>query len=218
MGLVRTLPGINLSNDLILNANDSMLAGVSAANVVVQRDGVDASAAGRWPAGFQAATIVKGVHSFKTGFEARFASSEFRDDVDSNSWSTFPRVFGGETQYTLIQGINSANMPGLQGTAITGNVLAMRGLLTLLSGALAEVHQLYWLGSAQRLDRFDETSGEMFSSCLAPGPLTPVLESVSGSPNPKRSPCGWMLRTPSTIRSRPTRSSTSTAPTRLARF
>jgi hypothetical protein len=34
------------------------LAGVSAANVVVQRDGVDASAAGRWPAGFQAATIV----------------------------------------------------------------------------------------------------------------------------------------------------------------
>ena len=98
----------------------------------------------------------KGVHSFKTGFEARFASSEFRDDVDSNSWSTFPRVFGGETQYTPIQGISSSNMPGLQGTATTGNVLAMRGLLTLLSGSLAEVHQLYWLGSAQQLDRFED--------------------------------------------------------------
>jgi hypothetical protein len=58
MNLVRTLPGVNLANDLILSANDSKLAGISAANVVVQRDGVDASAAGRWPAGFQGATIV----------------------------------------------------------------------------------------------------------------------------------------------------------------
>src|SRR5688572_2451842 len=56
INLVRTLPGLNLSNNLILNANDSKLAGVSAANVTVQRDGVDASAAGRWAAGFQAAT------------------------------------------------------------------------------------------------------------------------------------------------------------------
>ena len=52
---VRTLPGLNLSNDLVLAANDSKLAGVSAANVNIQRDGVDASAAGRWPAGIQAA-------------------------------------------------------------------------------------------------------------------------------------------------------------------
>jgi hypothetical protein len=58
MGLVRTLPGINLSSDLINTANDSKLAGISAANVVVQRDGVDASGAGRWPAGFQGATVV----------------------------------------------------------------------------------------------------------------------------------------------------------------
>jgi hypothetical protein len=58
IGLVRTLPGVNLSNDLILSANDSKLAGISAANVVVQRDGVDASAAGRWAAGFQSATVV----------------------------------------------------------------------------------------------------------------------------------------------------------------
>src|SRR5499426_4574542 len=55
---VRTLPGLNLSNDLVLSANDSKLAGVSAANVNIQRDGADASAAGRWPAGMQAATII----------------------------------------------------------------------------------------------------------------------------------------------------------------
>jgi hypothetical protein len=97
----------------------------------------------------------KGVHTFKGGFDARFASSELKDDVDSNSWSTFARAFGGETQYTPIQGINTTNMPGIQGTATTGNVLAMRALLTLLSGSLAEIHQLYWLGSSQNLDKFD---------------------------------------------------------------
>ena len=64
----------------------------------------------------------RGVHNFKGGVEARFASSRLRDDVDSNSWSTFARAFGGETQYTPIQGITSTNMPGLQGTATTGNV------------------------------------------------------------------------------------------------
>src|SRR5262245_597288 len=58
LSLVRTLPGLNLAGDLVLNANDSKVAGVSAANAQVQRDGVDASAAGRWPAGFQGATIM----------------------------------------------------------------------------------------------------------------------------------------------------------------
>jgi len=97
----------------------------------------------------------KGVHTFKGGFEARYSRSELKDDVDSNSWSTYARAFGGETQYTPIQGINTTNMPGLQGTATTGNVLAARALLTLLSGSLAEIHQLYWLNSSQKLDKFD---------------------------------------------------------------
>ena len=67
-----------------------------------------------------------------------------------------PRVFGGETQYTPIQGITATNMPGIQGTSTTGNVLAMRSLLALLSGSIAEVHQMYWLGSAQNLNKFDD--------------------------------------------------------------
>ena len=101
-------------------------------------------------------TWSRGVHNFKGGVDARFASSQLRDDVDSNSWSTFARAFGGETQYTPVQGINSTNMPGLQGTATTGNVLALRSLLTLLSGSLSEIHQMYWLGSSQQLDKFDD--------------------------------------------------------------
>src|SRR5204862_2956899 len=101
-------------------------------------------------------TWSRGVHNFKGGVEARFTSSQLRDDVENNSWSTFARAFGGETQYTPIQGITSANMPGLQGTATTGNNLAMRSLLTLLSGSLSEIHQMYWLGSSQQLDKFED--------------------------------------------------------------
>src|SRR5215471_5110883 len=57
-GLIGTLPGINLSSDLVLGANNTMVAGVSAANVNIQGHGVDASASGRWPSGFQPATIM----------------------------------------------------------------------------------------------------------------------------------------------------------------
>jgi hypothetical protein len=98
----------------------------------------------------------RNAHSFKGGVEARFASSRLRDDVQANDFSAFLRAFGGETALAPIQGITPANIPGLQGTTTTGNNLAMRGLLTLLSGSLSRVTQLYWLGSADRLDRFDD--------------------------------------------------------------
>ena len=58
-GLVGTMPGITGINtiDQTLTANNDMVAGVSAAFVNITRDGVDASAAGRIPGGFQPATI-----------------------------------------------------------------------------------------------------------------------------------------------------------------
>ena len=58
-GLVGTMPGITGINtiDQTLTANNDMVAGVSAAFVNITRDGVDASAAGRNPGGFQPATI-----------------------------------------------------------------------------------------------------------------------------------------------------------------
>jgi hypothetical protein len=98
----------------------------------------------------------KGKHAFKGGVEARFSNSELKDDVENTTFSSFARAFGGETQYRPIQGINSTNMPGLAGTATTGNVRLMKSLLSLLSGSIAEVHQMYWLGSADRLNEFDD--------------------------------------------------------------
>jgi hypothetical protein len=58
LDLTRTLAGVNLSDDLILGANNTKLAGVSAANIQIQRDGVDASSAGRWPTGISSATVM----------------------------------------------------------------------------------------------------------------------------------------------------------------
>ena len=101
-------------------------------------------------------TWTKGKHSFKGGGELRFASSRFGDDVDGNNWSAYARAFGGETPLAPIVGIDSTRIPGLQGTSTTGNNVAMRSLLTLLSGSLSQVTQLNWLSSAQNLDRFTD--------------------------------------------------------------
>lgn len=98
----------------------------------------------------------RGTHSFKGGAEVRFAASKISEDVAGNDWSAFPRAHGGETPLAPIQGITSVNMPGLQGTSTTGNNYAMRSLLTFLTGSLRQVNQLYYVGSADRLDKFDD--------------------------------------------------------------
>jgi hypothetical protein len=99
---------------------------------------------------------IKGTHSFKGGAEVRFASSKISEDVAGNDWSAFPRAHGGETPLAPIQGISNTNMPGLQGTSTTGNNYAMRSLLAFLTGSLRQVNQLYYVGSADRLDKFDD--------------------------------------------------------------
>src|ERR1051326_3327277 len=58
LDLTRTMAGVNLSNDVILGANNTKLAGVSAANIQIQRDGVEASSSGRWPTGISSATVM----------------------------------------------------------------------------------------------------------------------------------------------------------------
>src|SRR5262245_38739885 len=98
----------------------------------------------------------RGVHAFKGGVEARISSSELSEDNSGNDWSIYSRGFGGETPLAPIQGITAANIPGLQGTSTTGNNVAMRGLLSLLTGSLARVTQLYWISSAQHLDTWDD--------------------------------------------------------------
>ncbi|PYS38943.1 MAG: hypothetical protein DMG14_15775 [Acidobacteria bacterium] len=97
----------------------------------------------------------RGTHAFKGGVEARFISSRYAADLDSNNFHSYAMGFGGEAPLTPITGINSTNMPGLAGTATAGNSFAMRGLLSLLSGGLSTVTQLYWLSSAKNLSSFD---------------------------------------------------------------
>src|SRR5688572_10696241 len=58
LNLIRVMGGVNMTTDPIFGANDTELAGVSAANIQIQRDGVEASASGRWAAGIQSATIM----------------------------------------------------------------------------------------------------------------------------------------------------------------
>jgi len=98
----------------------------------------------------------RGTHAFKGGVEARFIKSKYAADIDSNNWHAWALGFGGEGPLAPIQGINSINMPGLQGTAATGNSFAMRGLLSLLSGSLRQVNQLYWIDSPNNLNSFDD--------------------------------------------------------------
>jgi hypothetical protein len=100
-------------------------------------------------------TWTRGTHTFKGGAEARFISSRFAADIDSNNFHSYAMGFGGETPLSPITAINSTNMPGLAGTATSGSSLAMRGLLSLLSGSLSAVTQLYWLSSAENLSSFD---------------------------------------------------------------
>ncbi len=101
-------------------------------------------------------TWTRGTHTFKGGAEVRFSHSRYSDDVDGNNWSSYARAFGGDSPLAPTQNIDSAHMSGLQGTATSGNNLAMRSLLSLLSGSLSQVTQLYWLGSSQQLDKFQD--------------------------------------------------------------
>src|SRR5438128_2766221 len=94
---------------------------------------------------------------YSGGGEVRFAHSRFGDDVDGNNWSAYARAFGGETPLSPILNIDTAHIgPGLQGTSTSGNNLAMRSLLSLLSGSLSQVTELNWLSSASSLDKFTD--------------------------------------------------------------
>jgi hypothetical protein len=97
-----------------------------------------------------------GAHAFKGGAEFRRSSLSLSEDNSGNDWSIYSRGFGGETPLAPVQGITAANIAGLQGTSTTGNNVAMRSLLELLTGSLARVTQLYWISSAQRLDTWDD--------------------------------------------------------------
>ena len=66
----------------------------------------------------------KGKHAFKGGGDLRLSRSKSYADGffgGGGSAQTYARAIGGELTSSLVANINSTNMPGLAGTASTGN-------------------------------------------------------------------------------------------------
>src|SRR5262249_41336881 len=94
----------------------------------------------------------KGKHTFKGGGELRLQRSKSYADGffgGAGSAQTFVRAIGGELTSSLIQNINSTNMPGLAGTTNTGNQGRMEDLLTFLAGSIGSVNHRYFINSPQ---------------------------------------------------------------------
>jgi hypothetical protein len=98
----------------------------------------------------------KGKHTFKFGGEIR-RSRSLGYDAGINVTST-PRAVGGDAPLAAIPtgAIGSANMPGLAGTAVTGNNVRMRNLLSFLAGSLGSVSQFYYMQDPRKLDAFED--------------------------------------------------------------
>jgi len=83
-----------------------------------------------------------------------------------NSWAkdtgvgitAIPRALGGDAPLAAIStmAISSANMPGLAGTAATGNNATMRQLLSFLAGSLSSITQAYYMQNPTKLDAFED--------------------------------------------------------------
>src|SRR5262249_40624366 len=99
----------------------------------------------------------KGKHAFKTGGEIRRGHS-LADEMGGSGAvaTTIPRAVGGETNFAPISttAISSTNMPGLAGTATSGNNAVMRSLLNFLSASLNNVTQTLFMQDPRKLDKF----------------------------------------------------------------
>jgi hypothetical protein len=94
-------------------------------------------------------TWIKNKHSFKIGAELRF--NRTKSTVYGTNWgmNANPYAVGGDAQGLAVQGINSTNMPGLQGSQ-NGNQLMMQNLMTFLSGSLGSVSQAYFINDSKQ--------------------------------------------------------------------
>jgi hypothetical protein len=99
----------------------------------------------------------KGRHAFKAGGEARFGHSLGYDA--GITVTGIPRAVGGDTAFAPIPGpaiAAGANMPGLAGTAGSGNNQRMRSLLSFLAGSLSSVTQFYYMQDPTKLGSFED--------------------------------------------------------------
>jgi hypothetical protein len=94
-----------------------------------------------------------GRHTFKAGGEIRRGNSLGYDAGIAPT--TVPRAASGDAPGAPISAsINS--IPGLAGTSLSGNNLAMRQLLDFMSGSLASVTQLRFMQDPNKLDTFED--------------------------------------------------------------
>src|SRR5262249_7402060 len=98
----------------------------------------------------------KGKHAFKVGGEIRRGNSLGYDAGIGTT--TIPRAASGDAPSAPISttAISSTNMPGLAGTATSGNNQAMRQLLDFLAGSLASVTQLRFMQNPTKLNAFED--------------------------------------------------------------
>jgi hypothetical protein len=97
----------------------------------------------------------KNAHAFKFGGELRRGYSLGQDaGVGTTS---IPRAIGGDAPNAAIPtpAITGTNVPGLAGSATTGNQQRMRNLLSFLAGSLNQVTQFYYMQDPNKLDSFE---------------------------------------------------------------
>ena len=97
----------------------------------------------------------KNAHAFKFGGEVRRGASLGADaGVGTTS---IPRAVGGDAPNAAIPtaAITGTNIPGLAGSATTGNNQRMRNLLSFLAGSLNQVTQFYYMQDPNKLDAFE---------------------------------------------------------------
>jgi hypothetical protein len=96
-------------------------------------------------------TWVKGRHSFKMGGEMRLNRSKGIMYGANIFGPVIPLVRGGDPAGVNVTGINSDNMPGLNGNN-SGNHLLMQNLLTFMSASVSAVTQNHFINSPDNLE------------------------------------------------------------------
>ena len=96
----------------------------------------------------------KGAHVIKFGGELRRGHSLGQDAINN----LIPTAVGGDTQLAAIPdaAISGTTIPGLAGTANTGNNQRMRQLLSFFAGSLANVNQGSWITDPTNVDTFSD--------------------------------------------------------------
>lgn len=99
----------------------------------------------------------KGKHAFKMGGEIRRQGSLAYEAGGATLPTTIPQAFGGEAPSAPIStnAISTTTIPGLAGTAASGNNATMRNLLNFLSGSLARITEFRFMQDPTKLDAFE---------------------------------------------------------------